>query len=135
MPLDLKDLTAAKIAAMEAGQNLNVLVAESFGDDVRAKESLSYIMVETKPRWTTRLVPRVSTDANAAMEALGRLVDGYDNLVEYNHSYSPIEGDDEPHDVCICGCGNDPSYADTFPLAAARAILAWWLAQQKESGG
>ncbi len=111
--MDINDLTPEAIAAMPAGPELDRLVSLALGEPDR---DLAW--------WYTKGGKYYSTCHNAAHEALDR-----------TGGWSSCHADDipdRPHGVYIEASPFLWQWAETFPLAAARAILARGLAQNKD---
>ncbi len=143
MPINLADLTPEKIAAMPAGPELDAMVLLVLGGKIVCIQGYQFAPLQTcltgdpicgeisgEPidGW---LPKEFSTDANAAHEALERLG------VDYKYCYYETSVRGNHHFVGIgLKKGYDGCWAPTFQHAAARAILAWWWAQQnKENEG
>ena len=120
MPLELKDLTANKIRELEAGRELDALVAQALGCNTRLEDG--YLEEWDGIIWKALL--KYSTCANAALAALDRLG------VYYDHGHFAANSGTAASE-CVFIAVVTHQWATTFPLAASRAILGWWLAKQE----
>ena len=121
MPMDLNDLTPAKIAAMQAGSLTNAYVAAALGFDVyQDHDGHAGWRIRHEDFRKRRHIPGFSTDANAAHEAMGKVGLPITTRLENERAAVWIHLPDGHSIYC---------QSDTFQLATCRAILRWWLAK------